>query len=171
MRFSPSTLGWYPEHTNYPDAPDDLIAVSDDLWQSLRGKQIEAGPGGVPREVASFVPDKRQALRAAVTAKRWEVETGGIVVGGVPIRTGADDQARITSVIATAGFAGVTTVRFKNAGDEFVELSIAEVQGIAAAIGLHVQACFDAEAAHYAAINMLPEQDLDGYDTDAGWPQ
>jgi len=50
MRFSPSTLGWYPEHTDYPNLPNDVITVSDALYAELCGKQIEAGPGGIPRE-------------------------------------------------------------------------------------------------------------------------
>ena len=53
MRFSPSTLGWYPESVNYQNLPDDCITVDDSLWKSLLGKQLSVGPGGIPQE---FVP-------------------------------------------------------------------------------------------------------------------
>ena len=53
MRFSPSTLGWYPESIEYPALPADCITVSDDLWKYLQGKQLAVGPNGIPQE---FVP-------------------------------------------------------------------------------------------------------------------
>lgn len=50
MKFSPSTLGWYPDDVKYAALPDDCVSVSESLYQSLKGKQIEAGHGGLPRE-------------------------------------------------------------------------------------------------------------------------
>ena len=83
------------------------------------------------------------ATLQAVSAKRWAVETGGATVG-----TTIDDQNRITSVIANAQLAGVASVDFK-AQSGWVTLSLTQMQGIAAAIALHVQACFSAERAHH----------------------
>ena len=42
--------------------------------------------------------------------------------------------------------------------------------GIAAAIALHVQACFSAERAHHEAIAAASDADLYGYDINTGWP-
>lgn len=56
MHFSPSTLGWYPAHTKYDNAPDDLIEVPDELYEQLLGKQVEAGPGGMPRQFEAPAP-------------------------------------------------------------------------------------------------------------------
>ena len=53
MRFSPSNLGWYPESIKYQNLPTDCITVSDDLWESLKGKQLSVGADGMPQE---FVP-------------------------------------------------------------------------------------------------------------------
>jgi hypothetical protein len=57
MRFSPSTLGWYPTFVDYPSLPADLVEVTDETWRALAGKQIEAGPDGQPREVVPAAPD------------------------------------------------------------------------------------------------------------------
>lgn len=120
-----------------------------------------------PRPLA----DARAQLKADAAAQRWAVETAGITLpNGVRVKTGQDDQARITSVISNAKFANITTVDFK-AASGWVSMTVTDVEAIAAYIALHVRACFAAERAHDAAIDAL--QDLQGaqaYDVTAGWP-
>ena len=112
----------------------------------------------------------RADLMVAVSAKRWAVETGGLTLpGGATVGTTIDDQNRITSVIANAQLAGVVSVNFK-AQSGWVTLSLEHMRGIAAAIALHVQACFSAERAHHEAINAASDAELYGYDINAGWP-
>lgn len=120
------------------------------------------------------------SLKSAVTTKRWEVETGGITLPtGVRVATGIDDQNRITSVVANAERAGLAQVDFK-AAEGWVKVTLEELQAIASAVALHVQACFSAERAHHDAIDALEAQHLgdvqalqtalDGYDESQGWP-
>ncbi len=112
----------------------------------------------------------RADLMAAVSAKRWAVETGGLTLpGGATVGTTVDDQNRITSVIANAQLAGVVSVDFK-AQSGWVTLSLEHMRGIAAAIALHVQACFSAERAHHEAIAAASDAELFGYDINEGWP-
>lgn len=112
----------------------------------------------------------RAALLQAVSAKRWAVETGGLALpGGATVGTTIDDQNRITSVIANAQMAGVASVDFK-AQSGWVTLSLTHMRSIAAAIALHVQACFSAERAHHEAIAAASDADLYGYDIHTGWP-
>lgn len=115
--------------------------------------------------------DLKAALTKQATSLRWQHETGGITLpGGIQVATGTEDQNRITTVIANAQLAGVTSVDFK-AASGWVTLSLEQVQGIAAAIALHVQACFSAERAHHEAISALEGlQALQTYDVHAGWP-
>lgn len=116
------------------------------------------------------VEQVRADLMAAVSAKRWAVETGGLTLpGGATVGTTIDDQNRITSVIANAQLAGVASVNFK-AQSGWVTLSLEHMRGIAAAIALHVQACFSAERAHHEAIAAASNAELYGYDINAGWP-
>lgn len=121
--------------------------------------------------VEANIKAAKERLTDAATAKRWEVETGGMTLpGGVHIATGTEDQNRITSVIANAQRAGVETVDFK-AASGWLTLTLAEVQGIASAIALHVQACFSAERAHHEAISLLTTaKGVTDYDLNAGWP-
>lgn len=119
-------------------------------------------------------------LKEIVTAYRWEVETGGITLpNGVDVATGIDDQNRITSVVANAERAGLAEVDFK-AATGWGKVTLADLQAIATAVALHVQACFSAERAHHEAIDALVAQHqgdaqalqaaLDGYDESQGWP-
>lgn len=138
-----------------------------------------------PEEVAAHLnppepPITAEKLKAIVTAFRWEVETGGITMpGGVRVATGIDDQNRITSVVANAERAGLEQVDFK-AAEGWAKVTLGELQAIATAVALHVQACFSAERAHHEAIDALVIQHqgdaqalqaaLDGYDESQGWP-
>lgn len=121
-----------------------------------------------------------QDIKSAVTDLRWKIETGGLTLpGGVQVATALDDQNRITTVVANARLAGLDSVKFK-AASGWVTLSVAEVEAIAAAIAMHVQACFAAECAHHEAIDALAnahahddealQTALNAYDTSQGWP-
>lgn len=120
---------------------------------------------------ADTLDDWQALLTSMATAQRWAHETGGITLpNGVQIKTGTDDQARITSVIANAHLAGVESVDFK-AANGWITLTLAEIEGIAGAIALHVQACFAAERAHHEAIGALPDlESAQAYDVTEGWP-
>lgn len=120
------------------------------------------------------ITDNYAALRrskiAEATALRWAKETGGLTLpNGVKVATTTADQNRITAVIANAQLAGVSSVDFK-AESGWATLTLADVQGIAAAIALHVQACFSAERAHHEAITALSAAELQEYDVTVGWP-
>lgn len=124
-----------------------------------------------PGEIDVALQSLKAQLAAAVTAKRWAVETGGIEFpDGTRIATAVEDQNRITTVVANAQLAGVESVDFK-AATGWVTLTLAEVQGIAAAIAIHVQGCFSVERSHHAAIEGLTTlEQARTYDVGAGWP-
>lgn len=121
------------------------------------------------------------SLKAEITALRWQHETGGITLpSGVRVNTGVADQNRIASVIANAQLAGVQSVDFK-AASGWVTVTVQELQAAAAAIALHVQACFTAERVHHDAIAALVAQYEDdedalhatllGYNKTLWWPE
>jgi len=130
-------------------------------WLLIAGELV---PAAAP-ELEDLAEAKRQ-LRERATALRWERETGSITVGGVRVLTGIEDQNRI----ATALVGAPATLDFK-ADSGWVTLTLAELQGIAAAITTHVQACFSAERAHHEAIDALASLEAAvAYDVDTGWP-
>ena len=115
---------------------------------------------------AVTLDDAKQQLRERATQLRWQRETGGTNVGGVRVLTGIEDQNRIASALIGAP----ATLDFK-AESGWVTLTLAELQGIAAAITAHVQACFTAERAHHEAIDLLGTLDAaQEYDVETNWP-
>ena len=138
---------------------------------ALDGVELVEGDYRARYTLAPLPTEQARAdLMAAVSAKRWAVETGGITLpGGAVVGTTTDDQNRITSVIANAQLAGVVSVDFK-AQSGWVTLSLDHMRGIAGAIALHVQACFSAERAHHEAIAAASETELMAYDINTGWP-
>ena len=116
------------------------------------------------------VEQVRADLMDAATSKRWDVMTGGVTLpGGISVGTTIDDQNRVTSVIANAQLAGVESMDFK-AESGWVTLSLDQVRGIAAAVAIHVHACYAAERAHHNAIAAASETELMAYDINTGWP-
>lgn len=124
-------------------------------------------------------PISAARLKDVVTNHRWIVETGGLTLpAGVQVATGLDDQNRITTVVANARMAGLESVKFK-AASGWITLSVAELEGVAAAVARHVQACFSAECEHHQAIDaiaLIPGQAerqtaLESYDVSKGWPE
>lgn len=187
MRYGFDDYGWYTGETEAigPRTTDEappLLSVTEvvgelraNFW-GLPGHAWEVQPYTAPVPHQEPPADPVEQLRAAlinrVTELRWERETGGITLpGGVLVATTLADQNRITSVVANAELAGVETVNFK-ALSGWVTASLAQVQGIAAAIALHVQACFTAERTHHEALAALTTLEaLQAYDITAGWPE
>ena len=53
MRYAASTNGFYPEDTDYPNLPSDVIEITDEMYAlimlgQLDGKFIVPGPDGLP---------------------------------------------------------------------------------------------------------------------------
>ena len=156
-----------PKHDPATQRVEEAAPVQDgDVWvQSWRMVELNAA------EVANLLAQERARLKAAVTAIRWDIETGGIALpGDLRINTARSDQDAITRVLVNAQAAGITSVRFK-AASGWVELSLDQLRQIANAVALHVQGCYDAEHAHHEAIEALESlaQAL-AYDVHTGWP-
>lgn len=132
-------------------------------------------PAEFPEPTPPSLEELRQEKLAAVTAKRWEVMTGGIeLLEGIHVGTTVDDQNRITSVVSNASLAGLSDsdeVDFK-AASGWVKLSIAEIKSIAGMIGRFVQECYTAERMHHEAIGLLgSSEDIIEYDITGNWPK
>jgi len=106
-------------------------------------------------------------LTAYTANKRWQVETGGITIDGMPITTDRESQAMISSAFQVASVTG-QAIKFKTTSG-FVELSPEQMQGIALTVAAHVQASFAVEAAVVAAIEageITTTEQIDAY----AWP-
>lgn len=172
MFFSPSTRGFYCVEVHGDKVPPDAKAISDTLYKECLSGTIAVDAEGLPFLWVPPPPtddDKRKALKAAAAKRRWEVEEGGITLGGTTVATTKADQNRITSVLVNAGAAGIESVDFK-AASGWVTLTLEQLQAIANAVAQHVQQCFSAERAHCSTIDGLKGASLDTYDVNVGWP-
>ena len=156
-----------PEHNPATHRIEEIAPeLQGDRWvQRWRAVKLKAA------ESAELLAAQKAGLVQAATAKRWAIETGGVTFpDGTRVASTTEDQNRITTVIANAALAGVSSVDFK-AASGWVSLTLAELQGVAAAIALHVQACFSAERTHHEAIEALTTlAQAQAYDIHGGWP-
>lgn len=96
-------------------------------------------------------PPSKADLIAYTADRRWRVETGGIVVGGVPVAT--DDRSKI--MIIGARVKANANPEFETAwktAEGFILLDGPTLIAISDAVLAHVDACFAAEAAVLADI-------------------
>lgn len=110
----------------------------------------------------------KERLSAYVADKRWQVETGGIVVGGLPVAT--DDRSKIMIIgarVKAAADGDFTTEWKTQAG--FVSIDASTIVAISDAVLAHVDACFAAEAVVLAAIEAGTITTTAEIDT-ADWP-
>lgn len=132
------------------------------------------GPGNKPteQELADLdLPLAREQKLAQLADRRWEAETGGIVLGGVPIKTDRESTAKITAAYVQASANPSFTVRWKVDTGVFVTLDAATIIAIGDAVTAHVQACFDNEDVLTTAIRAAEDLvALDAIDIEAGWP-
>jgi hypothetical protein len=116
-------------------------------------------------------PLSKPELKALAADKRFRVETGGLVVGGIPIATDRQAQAMITG--ASNLFDKdplLLTVDWSIDAENFVTLDKATVQQNGILIGRHVQASFTAQRQIVALIDAGDITTAEQIEAWAGWP-
>jgi len=114
-------------------------------------------------------PDGVETLYAYAANKRWHLETSGITVDGLAIRTDRESQGLIAGAQLYTASSG-QTIRWKGADGRFSDLDAQAIATIGAAVARHVQACFAAEAAiveRIAAGQIKTPEEIDDWQ---GWP-
>lgn len=112
---------------------------------------------------------KKALLLAYAADKRWKKETGGTVIGGIPMSSDRETQSKLTAAFLLAQFDSKTVFSWKVGGD-FVEISADMVKAIAVGVGKFVQACYKAESVVIEEINngtIVSEADIDAF----AWPE
>ena len=137
---------------------------------------MDAATGKITQQAVAprALEEIRDALFAALSNRRWQAETAGIVVGGAPIRTDRESQSVLTSAYVQAMGNPDFSVRWKIGQGQFVTLNAATIIAIGDAVTAHVQACFDHEdeltTAILAAFAAGDRDALESFDIAAGWP-
>lgn len=173
--FSKSTNGFYSVGIHGDAIPADAVKITDEYHSELMssGGAIIADEKGYPIAI-NYTPQSRTklSLLADVAARRWQAETGGIVIGGTPIATDRESQAQLSSAYTSLSGGLIADTPWKAADGSFTMVTLAGLEPVAQSVAAHVRACFDAERIHCEAISALSEQaDLDAYDITAGWPE
>lgn len=178
MFYAKSTGGFYTQQIHGDSIPAGAVEISAEQHSALmqaqsNGKQISADENGYPIAIDPPQPVRTKAsLLAEVAAKRWRVETGGILIGVTPISTDRESQAQLASAYTSLKGGLIADTPWKSADGSFTLVTLAEIEPVAQAVAAHVRACFTAEQAHSEAINLLDTQKkLNAYDVNAGWPR
>lgn len=130
---------------NMPDQP-----MFDSRYQKVEVGEITENEGVYSSSwILSYIEfppeDDLKIRRELIANKRFEVETGGIEIGGVKIPTNRETQqvlaAMYVRAIADSGY----TVKFKSENG-FVDLMAEQIIAIASAVHDHVQQSFNRES-------------------------
>ncbi|MEW6595639.1 MAG: DUF4376 domain-containing protein [Thermodesulfobacteriota bacterium] len=129
---------------------------------------------GTVTEAAEHIPlpleDVVATRKGELAAYRYQIETGGVTVGGSQVATDRESQAMIAGAKLFSDMNPAALVDWKTATG-WVQIDAATITAIANAVGAHVQACFSAERAHSAALDALSTvEGVAAYDITTGWP-
>lgn len=158
-----ATLGWLPVTVQE--------AEFEPLTQKLGEAEISIDADVVSFALPAVALDPAEAianLKAYAARKRFEIETGGLLVGGIDVATDRESQALINGAYAAMQLDPGRLIKWKGING-FVEVDAAAMTAIAEAVASHVQACFAAEAEIVAAISagtISSKAEIDA----AGWP-
>ncbi len=111
------------------------------------------GSGSIGQVTLETLETAKAKKLAEVAAWRYGVETAGVTLGGATIRTDRESQSQITSAYTSLKNGLLTSVNWKSADGQWVALTLAQIEPIAAAVAQHVQSCFNAEMALTQQVN------------------
>lgn len=96
----------------------------------------------------------KETLVSMAAAKRYAVETGGMMFGGNLVITDRDSQYMISGAVNAVNLDPTRIIMFKTASG-FVSLDAVAILALARAVADHVQACFAREGELVDLINQL----------------
>lgn len=151
----------------FVDAPGNPPAGMGVGWRYAGGNWSPPGP---PPPVS--LEDRKAAKLAALAAKRWEVETGGVTVEGSVIRTDAVSQAKLTGAVTLAqSDQTLNSIDWEAQPGVWVTLDPPTIVAMGVTVGRFVQACFSRAKVLSQAITAAADQAaLDAIDINTGWP-
>lgn len=115
--------------------------------------------------------DLKAQMQAQVRELRWQHETGGIMVGEVPIRTDEKSQAKIAGAVSLFdNDPTLLSVAWEAQPGLFATLDEATVRAVGVAVGRHIQACFARSKELCEAIAAADREALLALDLTEGWP-
>lgn len=132
---------------------------------------------GVTREAAPepetpTLEQRKAILLGAAREKRWQVETGGIVVNDIPIRTDEGSQSKVANAVAVFDRdPTLSRTKFEAQPNIWVEMTKVDLEAVGVAIGRHIVSVYDRSHALFAEITAATDEaTLDAVDINIDWP-
>lgn len=118
----------------------------------------------------SIAANFKDILSEYITEKRYEKEVGGLEVNGLTIKTDRESQSMIIG--ATVLIGDEETLKWKT-GAGFIDLTGAQIKGIATLVRNHIQDCFNREAELLAQLENITEETALAFEETVSlfWPQ
>lgn len=104
-------------------------------------------------KTASEVVGHKALLKSYLASYRWQVETGGITVGGATIQTDRETRSNLVASRILAKEDADYTLKWKTGSGAFVTLNATAIIAAANAAAAHVAKCFTSEETVSAAID------------------
>lgn len=136
--------------------------VGLDMWD---GEDVVPIPAPVPTLAA-----QKETLLARLAERRWDVETGGVDIGGMNVETDDRSKLLVVNAAARAREDSTYTVRWKVGPGTFITLDAAALISVEAAVFAHVQRCFAREAELSDQIDAAEELTELAAAVEAFWP-
>lgn len=172
-------------NVSFPAALDDTIRAHfgvlpvepTEVPYGKRSVAVTAAyAGGFLKEIHALEDVPLEELRreklAALAARRWQVETGGVMVAGALIRTDDTSQGKITG--ADRLFERdpeLAVIDWEAQPGVWVTVDRDTMTAIGIAVGRHVQACFSrAKTLSQAIMAAEDAASLAMIDIEQGWP-
>lgn len=149
-----------------PEIPDGYHAVMKNGWKLIAGPK-PVYPRPVPPPSIASVKEK---YKQQIAEKRWEVETGGMVLMGIPLNTDPISQTKYIGAHLSASQNPNYTVKWKTANG-FMNLDANTIILIADSVRTFVQNCFNHESDLVTAVDSANTiSELSTVDIDNDWP-
>jgi len=143
-----------------PTKPMKLTGTQVARWTGEGWEKLASAP------VVEPVPEPAPDWMALIAARRWAAETGGIVLGGMPVDTDDRSKLLINGAALRASRDSSYVLHWKTVGG-FIDLSADQVLIMADVVSDHVQACFTRESELQAAV---VDGSISAEVIEQGWP-
>ena len=144
------------------EVPDPLVPNADFYSSAMQSD-------GTLLIVEKPLDECKKILKSKVSARRFQAETGGILINGYIIKTDLESQTKIGNTYTSLKNNLINTVNFKTANG-FVTLDAIQFEAIAQAVSQHIQACYNNEASLISSIYALTDvASCEAFDINSGF--
>ena len=141
-----------------PTKPPKLTGTQVARWTGSGWEKLAAAPEPEPLPAPDWP--------ALIAARRFQAETGGVIVEGIQVNTERDSQSLLTGAAFAASLDPGYHIKWK-AATGFVDLTGEQIIGIASQVRAFVQACFNREAELLGAV---ADGSITAEILEEGWP-